>query len=180
MSEWKVHRSKCRCKTCDIEIEAGQFFWSRLVDNDEPENFEVLKREDCCEAHWPLEGEAFCFWRTQRNIEEDLGPRMLDYDTLLTIFRELPEDSEEPRKQNFRYLLALILMRKKILKEFKKGSKNLKLTDTVTEWTVPIPDMDQEARKLAEEDIGQLIIGLPETDSESDNPEEEEPVRESA
>lgn len=172
MSDWKVHRSKCACTTCEQEIEQGKVFWSRLVENT-VEGEEALKRQDFCEAHWPAEGKSFCFWQTTRSIEENKGPRMLDQDTLLTIFQELPE-SEEPRKVNFRYLLALILMRKKILKEYKKDATVLKLTDTVQEWEVGIPDMDADARRLAEEDIGQLIVGLPEPKVSSEGNSEQE------
>jgi len=163
MSDWKVHRSKSSCNVCQCEIEPGSHFWSRLVDNPEPDQ-ESLLRQDYCDAHWPVEGESFCYWKTTRSEEENKGPRMLDSDTLLTLFRELPE-SEEPRKLNFRYLLALILMRKKVLREYQKGAAVLKLTDTVEQWDIQIPDMDSDSRKLAEEDIGQLIVGLPESEA---------------
>lgn len=159
---WKMDKVTWTCLHCAKEFAAGEPFWSRLVDDPQTRTEQsTLRRESYCQDHWPAPGPSFCFWRSQRKVEEG-GPRMLDSDSLLSIFRELAV-SDEPRKLNFRYLLALILMRKKLLREEREHSapSMMGLTDGVDAFEVQIPRMDEAARKTAEEDLGQIIVGLP-------------------
>lgn len=175
MSEWKVEKSHRVCTGTGREIPSGEPFWSRLVVATDDDGRPTLVREDYLPESWPPQsGESLCFWQVIRRDDEDQKPRMLDTDSLLEIFQGLNADSEEPRKVNFRYLLALILMRKKILKETPDSTlEALSLTDGVSVWTVLIPVMDAESRQLAEEDIGQLIVNLPEPSENETSPETE-------
>lgn len=161
---WKMDRATQACAQCSREFNQGETFWNRLVDDPQTRTEQsTLRRENYCQDHWPAPGESFCYWRSQRRVEEG-GPRMLDSDSLLSIFRELVS-SDESRKLNFRYLLALILLRKKILKEDRENTSSsmMSVTDGVDVFEVPIPRMDDASRKLAEEDLGQIIVGLPVT-----------------
>jgi hypothetical protein len=160
LNEWKIEKSRLHCQDCQEEIRAGQDFFSRLFYGEGDE----LLREDYCIKHWPPKsGEAFCFWKSTRAKDENKGPRILDSDSLLTLFQGFDPKNLDTRKMNFRYLVALVLMRKKILKELSPApSGKLKLSDGVDVYEVQVPTMNASARLQAEEDIASIIVGLPE------------------
>ena len=75
-----------------------------------------FERVDFCEEAW--EGppqDAFCVWRTRVPVKEQKKRPLVDEGVMLDFFTRL-EDQTDPAKINFRYILALLLMRKRILK----------------------------------------------------------------
>ena len=79
----------------------------------------LLERHDFCGPCWkPPEGGYFSYWKT--HVPEpgpDLrrGPRLIDMGRLMELFEHLA-DSEDVQARRFRYVLALVLMRKRRLK----------------------------------------------------------------
>lgn len=77
-------------------------------------------RADFCEGCWDAEGtgEYFSFWKAEvADEEEDRRPlaKRIDAETIFDMFRRL-EGHADPAQQKFRFILALMLMRKKRLK----------------------------------------------------------------
>jgi len=59
---------------------------------------------------------AYSFWKTEIPRPDQPRKVFVDDHVLLDFFRRLAAEEDQPTKRNFRYILALILMRKKILK----------------------------------------------------------------
>ena len=57
----------------------------------------------------------FSFWRTRVPEGDDRKTQLVDDTVLVTIFEQLAED-EAPRRVAIRFVLALILMRKRLLR----------------------------------------------------------------
>jgi len=110
MAEWKIARRRDRCGGCESVLAEGERHVSLLSLRGEE-----LSREDLCLACWEgrgAGGEIF-FWFTRRR--SDRRGLRLDLPTLEQLFLRL-DGREGERLLELRYLLCLILMRKKRLK----------------------------------------------------------------
>jgi hypothetical protein len=79
-----------------------------------------FRRVDLCSDCWNAEaaGEYFCFWKSEVPDEEEREKplaKRIDIETTYDMFRRL-EGHADPAQQKFRFILALMLMRKKRLK----------------------------------------------------------------
>ncbi len=111
--EWHVARSSRTCAQSGAAIEAGQPFYSALVETDE-----TFERKDYSPGAWPEvdKGAFFSYWKNKGGAAEAGGKRpAIDFDRLLFFFDSL-EDAEERQKRLFRYVLALILVRRRRLR----------------------------------------------------------------
>jgi hypothetical protein len=112
MADWRLSRRRERCERCERRFAADQALYSTLfVAGDE------LRREDVCPACFGAEradlGEDLIFWRGRFRV----GKRALavDFEALEGLFLAL-EGREERALRELRYLLALLLTRKKRLR----------------------------------------------------------------
>lgn len=118
------------------------------------------RRLDFCPGCWkPEAAEAyFSFWKTSvPDVDPDEAKplaRRIDADTVYGLFRQL-EGQAEPERQRFRFILALILMRKKRLRFIAVASgpqgEHLVLEDRGESVTHKVRDPG-----LAEEEIDSL------------------------
>jgi len=108
---WDINTHTVSCCTCESSFVEGTQFISNIVDNDGE-----LERRDYCIPCWEKldKEESFYFWKSLFSPEKK-KKIFIDDDTLMDFFSRLMEEDNE-NKQNFRYVLSLILMRKKILK----------------------------------------------------------------
>lgn len=112
MADWKTPKKEAGCGGCARPFEDGEAHFSILLLG--PES---LSREDRCRACF--EGgdslhEDLVFWRTRRRIAAKRG-LAVDFDSVERLFLAL-EGREEERLAELRFLLSLLLMRKKRLK----------------------------------------------------------------
>ncbi|MDZ4772086.1 MAG: hypothetical protein SGI72_03025 [Planctomycetota bacterium] len=110
MSEWKYTRRQAQCAACTSAFQDGEKHVSALVFEGED-----LRREDHCTTCFTRRdnvGDLF-FWFTRHRV----GKRALQLDlaTLEALFLRL-EGRPEPRIRELRYVLCLLLMRKRRLK----------------------------------------------------------------
>lgn len=114
MSEWKFRRRTGACTGCNTAFDDGARHVSVLSVTQE-----MLAREDLCLVCWQgrspaaAAAESLVFWFT-RHREGKRGMQ-LDLPTLEAVFLRL-EGRSEPKLAELRYLLCLLLMRKKRLK----------------------------------------------------------------
>lgn len=108
---YDVARPGGKCFLTGVEIPPGEKFMAAVK-----ETATGLERADVCLAAWkdfPREG-LLAFWQAtmpQPNAKKKL---FVDDEVLKQIFDRL-SDAEEPAKLNFRFVLGLILMRKRII-----------------------------------------------------------------
>ncbi len=125
IADWEVAKTQGVCGGCGQGLEPGQEYYAALLEQQEaPEQAEEEKpeasggfeRQDYCQECWERESpEAFCFWKTRVPEPAQKKKLLVDDEVLLEFFERLGEASERV-KINFRFVLALILMRKRILK----------------------------------------------------------------
>jgi len=121
VQDFKVQRSQGRCAATGREFGTGELFHVVLFRADDG-----FRREDYCDQAWqgPPEG-AFCCFRSR--IPETRTPAkrrlLVDDEVLIDFFLRLAGEDDPARKQ-FRFVLALILMRKRLVKYEETASQD--------------------------------------------------------
>jgi len=111
-SDWELSRATGHCAVTGRALAEGESYYAVLFET--PEGFE---RKDYSSEAWtgPPEGH-FCYWRTRvPTRDKSAGPVFVDHELLTQLFLRL-EESDSEVKQQFRFVLALLLMRKRILR----------------------------------------------------------------
>ncbi len=187
-SDWDIAKATGKCAVSGQPFAEGESYFAVLI-----EGTDGLERRDYSLDAWdgPPEN-TFCYWRARVPVREK-KPTVIavDQNVLVHLFRKL-EDEEAELKQQFRFVLALLLMRKKrlkMVKTFRQDGKeywNMLLADDKSEHVVHNPHMtagqiDQLSEKLKAllsgeveviEDLGETGATLSE---QADIHEEEEP-----
>ncbi len=122
-NEWEIKSRGTRCTATDREFVEGEFFYTLLY-----RERDGFRREDLCEEAWkqrtgaspenPADKKAkppFSFWKTRFELPPPAAPETLEKQTAEDLLRHY---MEEPGDQhaNVRYILALMLERKRTLK----------------------------------------------------------------
>jgi hypothetical protein len=114
-AEWTIQSRADRCAATGAEFSDGEYFYTLLFD--EKEGF---RREDMSEAAFqarPADAPApFSFWKSKYEPTPPPAPEALGKQTAEDLLRRyMAEDS--PTHTNARYILALMLERKRMIKE---------------------------------------------------------------
>jgi len=157
-SEWPITRGEKRCTACAREFVENERYCSALYDRGT-----TFERRDFCTACWQGESpEMFSFWQTQVPPKEAKKKLLVDDDVLLDFFARL-EGATDELKINFRYILALVLMRKKILKFVdvrRTGDAEvlvMRMPREKTTWEVLNPQLDEEKIAQVTEEVGKIL-----------------------
>jgi hypothetical protein len=116
VQEWEVQPAAGRCAITGRKLQEGEEFYSALF-----EDGETFRRVDYSPESWkgPPEG-SYCHFKSRMPVKEKRKKLLVDNDILSSFFLRLADDAEPARVQ-FRFVLALILMRKRLLRY--EGSK---------------------------------------------------------
>jgi hypothetical protein len=108
---YEVARPQGQCSGCGRGIEPEQKFMAALV-----ETSVGFGRVDCCAECWPKQErkDVVAFWQASMPRPEQKKKLFVDDTVLCELFERLA-DVSEPAKVNFRFVLGLILMRKRLL-----------------------------------------------------------------
>lgn len=111
MTEYQIQEITRRCSVSGRDLQPGERFYSVLVDEGGK-----LIRKDFSEEAWqgPPNG-TFGFWAGKVPPRDERRKLRIDDDMLFDCFRRLSGETE-PAKINFRYVVALLLMRRKRFK----------------------------------------------------------------
>ncbi len=110
--EWQLERPEGQCSITGRVFEEGDEFYSVIF-----EDGESFRRADFGTDAWtePPEG-CFCYYKTRVPPAKKKVKQLLVSDEALeTFFRRLAGE-EEPLRIGFRFVLALLLMRKRLLR----------------------------------------------------------------
>ena len=182
--KWNITGSGSECDRCRKAIELNTPFYSALLSVPGEEEDGALAREDYCEACWSElreagggdreasadsspegpEGkktEVIAFWKTVRTPREEpkRAYAKLDIDLVWEIFRNMDEEARSGFEAELRYVLALMLLRRRRLElkksadgelEFKerKGDRLFRLAD---------PVLSEERIAALTERLGELL-----------------------
>jgi hypothetical protein len=115
MNDWSIQGRSERCAQTGNPFSDGEFFYTVLYD--EKSGF---RREDLCEAAWeerrshePL---PFSFWRSKFEPPPPPAPEPIGKQTAEDLLRRLIQEND-PGRDGVRYILAVMLERKRQLKE---------------------------------------------------------------
>ncbi|MDB5328122.1 MAG: hypothetical protein JWM57_3691, partial [Phycisphaerales bacterium] len=109
---YSVSRPAGKCAISGIDIHPGDTFMAILKDT--PMG---LERLDVSLAHWPEvnAAEGLAYWRAVMPQPDAVKKKPFVDDEVLTQLFERLADTDEPHKVHFRFVLGLILMRKRLL-----------------------------------------------------------------
>jgi len=113
-NDWEIKGRAERCAVTGREFEEGEYYYTLLFR--EPEGF---SRQDLCEQAWKERDEKnppFSFWRAKFELPSPPEEDSLKKETAEQLLRRyMGENHAEHR--NARYILALMLERKRVLKQ---------------------------------------------------------------
>jgi len=158
MAEWKIARRRDRCTRCETAFEEGAKHVSTLRFQGD-----ALAREDLCPSCFERRepGVEIFFWYTrERNERRGLA---LDLPTLEQLFLRL-EGNGEPRIEELRYVIALLLMRKRRLKLVRvvrdpRETLLLRRPRRDETWRVPVFDFDPARMDALKSDLMAIFDG---------------------
>lgn len=158
MTEYQIQASTRRCTVSGRELQPGEKFYSVLLD----EAGKFVRRDYSAEVwHGPPEG-TFSFWAGRVPAQEAPRRPRIDDDLLLDCFQRL-EGQTEPERVRFRYVVALLLMRRKRLKfdEVKMQGETeilrLRCTRTGTSYEVVNPQLTEEAMTVVQDEVFKVL-----------------------
>ena len=158
MSEWEIDKPLGQCCGSGKKIEYGEEYFAALV-----ETGEGLARRDFCADYWQAGKPAvYCYWKTKLPRPDEKKHKFVDDEMLMAFFERLAAETEQ-EKINFRFVLALILMRKRRLKydssktEDDKEIWRLRITGEKEFVEVTNPKLDDEQVKQLTCQIGEIL-----------------------
>ena len=112
--EYDIAKSDCLCRGCHKRLEPGCELVATVR-----EAADGLHREDFCPDCWSARPQqdrsaAWGSWHTHVPQPTEKRKLLVDDQMLVDLFERL-ENADTPAKADFRFVLALILMRKKLL-----------------------------------------------------------------
>ncbi len=108
MIDYEVSRCTRRCAATDRELQPGEAFYSVLV----PQGGQVL-RHDYSVAAWKGPPENALGWWKSTMADASRKPQWAPHDVMLEFFEGLEQD---PTREDLRYVLALLLVRRRVLR----------------------------------------------------------------
>jgi hypothetical protein len=158
MDEWEIDKPLGQCYGTGRKIEPGKEYFGALVETEQG-----LQRRDFCAEYWNSEKpDAFCYWKTKLIPAGQKKPIFVDDEMLMAFFRRLENETEQ-EKVNFRFVLALILMRKRCLKYDSSRTENgreiwrLRITGENDFVEVTNPNLDQQQIEQLTSQIGEIL-----------------------
>ena len=158
LSEWSIKKPLGCCEGTGRQIEAGEEYFAALVEGDEG-----LQRRDFCREYWEREKPTvYCYWMTRLPDPEQKKQIFIDDDMLMAFFERLATETEQ-EKINFRFVLTLILMRKRRLKydssKIEADNEIWSLRRVGEKGTVDVvnPQLDEGQIEQLSGQIGQIL-----------------------
>ena len=155
--DWKIASGRKECRGCGRQFKEGESLYSVLYEFEDE-----LQRADFCTECWEGSDErAFSFWRTCVPVKSEPHP-LPPSEALLELFRRMAK-STDARRDQFRYVLALLLLRKRLLKLVRKerdaGGEVFVLEDRGAdeEVTVSAPRISESEVRAVSEELGRLL-----------------------
>jgi hypothetical protein len=158
MSEWEINKPLGQCHGTGRKIESDEDYFGALVRTEEG-----LQRRDFCAEYWENEKpDVFCYWKTKLPQPGQKKQLFVDDQMLMAFFERLEKETDQ-EKVNFRFVLALILMRKRLLKY-----DDTRIDDDREIWRLRIvgdkqtaevvnPHLDEEQIEQLSSQIGEIL-----------------------
>jgi hypothetical protein len=160
MDEWEIDKPLGQCCATGRAIEPGEEYYATLVQTEQD-----FARRDFCAEYWtqnkPM---VFCYWKTKLPSPDQKKHLFIDDDMLMAFFERLGTETEQ-EKVNFRFVLALVLMRRRRLKydssKMNDGKDIWRLRITGTQDFVEVinPNLGEQQVSQLTTQIGEILQG---------------------
>jgi hypothetical protein len=158
MADWEIYKPLGECAATGKKIEFGEEYFGALVEGDTG-----LERKDFSAEYWnENKPSVYCYWKSKLPAPDQKKQIFVDDDMLMAFFDRLANDTE-PERLNFRFVLTLILMRKRRLKydnaEMDEGREiwTLKVAGEKRWVKVENPHLDEDEIEALSEQMGQVL-----------------------
>jgi hypothetical protein len=111
MTEYQIQANSRRCTATGRELRPGERYYSVLLE----EGGKFVRQDYSSEAWSGPPASAFSFWAGRVPVGDENRRPPIDDDLLVECFQRL-EGDQDPARVNFRYVVALLLMRRKRFK----------------------------------------------------------------
>ena len=150
MADWEIHKPLGTCTGTGKVIEPDEEYIATLF-----ETPEGMQRKDYCIEYWNAnKPQVYCYWKSVMPKPDQKKKLFIDDNMLMAFFERMATETDI-EKLNFRFVLTLILMRKRLLKY--DSTKN---EDGKEIWFLKVTGKDQIEQvlnpQLAEDKIEQL------------------------
>jgi len=111
--QYEISRMIGQCGACEKSLSPGEEFFAIVTDGEE----ELLREDFCIDCWEKRRGDspaALALWRTRVPQQKEKKRLFVDDELLKDFFRRL-DGADDEAKISFRFVLALVLMRKKLL-----------------------------------------------------------------
>lgn len=158
MAQWEINKALGRCCGTDRDIQFEEEFFAALVETDEG-----LQRKDYCCEYWNQhKPEVYCYWKSRLPAADKKKKMFIDDDMLMAFFERLAEETDS-EKINFRFVLTLLLMRKRRLKYDSSADVDgkeiwkMKITGSNDFAEVENPHLSEEQIEQLSSQVGQIL-----------------------
>ena len=158
MSDWEIKKTLGKCYGSGEEFVIGQDYYAALVEAEEG-----FQRRDYSIQYWDeTKPQTYCFWKTKMADPQEKKQLFIDDEMLLAFFERLAEETDED-KLNFRFVLTLVLMRKRRLKYMHQviddGSEvwHMRVAGEGRMVTVINPELTEDKIEELSSQIGQIL-----------------------
>ncbi len=158
MEQWEINKPLGQCYGSGRKIEYGEEYFGALV-----ETADGLQRQDFCADYWESQKpDVFCHWKTRLPDPGQKKQLFIDDQMLMAFFERLEKETDQ-EKINFRFVLALVLMRKRMLKYDEARTEDdkeiwlLKVTGGKDVVQVVNPHLNEEQIEQLSSQIGEIL-----------------------
>jgi hypothetical protein len=111
LGEYKVNRCTRKCHVLNRPLREGEWYYSVVIADDENEDF--LRRDYSAEAWQEPPPSAIGWWKNRMPTSDEKKLVLAPPEVLIDLLRQM---AQFPDRAKSRYLLALMLMRKKLVR----------------------------------------------------------------
>jgi hypothetical protein len=158
MAEWEIEKTLGQCYGTGQKFQAGQEYFAALVETEHG-----FQRRDYSVEYWQAEKPAvYCYWKTKMPDADQKRKLFVDDDMLMTFFERLAKETDQERI-NFRFIITLVLMRRRRLKynssRIEDGQELWKLRVTAQDRTVEVvnPNLTEDKIEQLSSQISQIL-----------------------
>jgi len=158
-SDWEIKSRAHVCARTGKEFAEGEFFYTLLF-----REGEGFRREDVSEEAFAARNDniqPFSFWRSKYEPPTPPPPEALPKDDAESLLRRLISE-QNPAHANTRYILALMLERKKLLKPVESQDEDMLVYEHLASgetFVIANPRLSFEEIPAVQKEVSELLTG---------------------
>lgn len=158
-NDWDIKSRTHTCARSGHEFAEGEFFYTLLF-----REGEGFRREDLSEEAWASRNdniEPFSFWRSKYEPPAPPPPEPMKKDDAEGLLRRLIEENN-PTYANARYILALMLERKKVLRPVDSADDDMLVYEHMESgetFVLTNPHLSMERIPEVQAEVSELLAG---------------------